>query len=79
MSTTNTLELVQMLRLRPDKNVTRSKMFIRDPNGGYMKRLDPKTNEEEYYTLKKCLKEGLIDITEYMKIKMEYENYFKQY
>ena len=29
--------------------------------------------------LQKCLKEGLIDITEYMKIKMEYENYFKQY
>ena len=29
--------------------------------------------------LKKCMKEGLIDITEYMKIKMEYENYFKQY
>ena len=29
--------------------------------------------------LKKCLNEGLIDITEYMKIKMEYENYFKQY
>jgi len=29
--------------------------------------------------LKKCLEDGLIDITEYMKIKMEYENYFKQY
>ena len=29
--------------------------------------------------LQKCMKEGLIDITEYMKIKMEYENYFKQY
>ena len=29
--------------------------------------------------LKKCMKEGLIDITEYMKIKIEYENYFKQY
>ena len=29
--------------------------------------------------LKKCVKDGLIDMTEYMKIKMEYENYFKQY
>jgi hypothetical protein len=38
-----------MLRLRPDKNITRSKMYIRTPDGGYMK------------------------------IKMEYENYFKQY
>ena len=29
--------------------------------------------------LQQCLKDGLIDVTEYMKIKMEYENYFKQY
>ena len=55
MSTTNKLELVQMLRLRPDKNITRSKMYIRSPNGGYMKRLDPKTGEEENYTLKRLL------------------------
>ena len=55
MSTTNPLKLLQMLRLRPDKNVTRSKMYIRDPNGGYMKRLDPKTGEEENYTLKRLL------------------------
>ena len=56
MNTTNTLELVQMLRLRPDKNVTRSKMYIKDgSNGGYMKRLDPKTGEEENYTLKRLL------------------------
>lgn len=55
MSTTNKLELVQMLRLRPDKNITRSKMYIRTPNGGYMKRLDPKTGEEENYTLKRLL------------------------
>ena len=54
-NTTNKLKLVQMLRLRPDKNVTRSKMYIRDPNGGYMKRLDPKTGEEENYTLKRLL------------------------
>ena len=55
MSTTNKLELVQMLRLRPDKNITRSKMYIRLPNGGYMKRVNPKTGEEEYYTLKRLL------------------------
>lgn len=55
MSTTNILKLVQMLRLRADKNVTRSKMYIRSPDGGYMKRMNPQTNEEEYYTLKRLL------------------------
>jgi hypothetical protein len=55
MSTTNKLKLVEMLRLRADKNVTRSKMYIKAPDGGYMKRKNPQTNEEEYYTLKRLL------------------------
>ena len=38
-----------------------------------------KDGKDTLEILKKCLNEGLIDITEYMKIKMEYENYFKQY
>jgi hypothetical protein len=38
-----------------------------------------KDGKDTLEILKKCVKDGLIDITEYMKIKMEYENYFKQY
>ncbi len=44
MNITDKLELVDILRLRANKNITRSKMYIKDQNGGYTIWTNPKTD-----------------------------------
>ncbi len=48
-------ELLDMIRLRADKYVTRSKMYINDGNNEYMIWENPTTNEQEILTLKREL------------------------
>ena len=47
--------LLDMIRLKPDKYVTRSKMYIKNDDGGYKMWKNPTTNEEEILTLKREL------------------------